>query len=101
VTEKAAPPSTPYDAKITSHGTELEYLLPVKVYMRHGKPTCAIDFGTNKVCRFYGSSACGTRERCMLLSVMLQRGDSTDGCAGMGLLVPDNKCPMWGHLYLQ
>lgn len=70
-----------------------------------GNPTCAIDFDTDKVCRFYRTGKFGLTDTCVfakgygvqsftspsdLSDVMFRRGPD-----GLGLLIPLYYCPVW------
>jgi len=61
-----------------------------------GNPTCAKDFPTGQICRFYRTQRFGCHETCVFaddsgkfLKSMIRRGK------GDGSLVPLDNCPLW------
>ena len=76
--------------------------LPVVRYWDKANPTCAVDFETGDVCKFYRSQRFGTGETCVFAETgahskyaesMLRR-DGAQG-PGMGTLIPGAWCPVW------
>lgn len=59
---------------------------------KNGLPTCAIDFGTGEVCKFYRTTRFGCTETCVFIdnNYNLNRRDK-----GEGSLIPCKECPLW------
>jgi hypothetical protein len=59
-------------------------------------PTCAIDFNTGEVCRFYRTQRFGVNETCVFAE---QDGKYTQTLNrrrdGLGTLIPCGNCPIW------
>ena len=77
--------------------------LPVIRYRdQAGQPTCAADFETGDVCKFYRTQRMGCGETCFFAetpegSRYAQSMDRRDGVQGpgMGTLIPGDWCPVW------
>ena len=77
--------------------------LPVIRYRdKAGNPTCAADFETGDVCKFYRTQRLGTGETCVFAETgshskyadNMMRRDGVQG-PGMGTLIPGDWCPVW------
>ena len=77
--------------------------LPVIRYRdKAGNPTCAADFETGEVCKFYRTQRLGTSETCVFAETgshskyadTMERRDGVHG-PGMGTLIPGDWCPVW------
>jgi hypothetical protein len=80
--------------------------LPVIRYRdKDGNPTCATDFETGDVCKFYRTQRLGTIETCVFAeaysnskyAAAMERRDSPQG-PGMGTLIPGVWCPVWSEV---
>jgi hypothetical protein len=66
-----------------------------------GRPTCATNFQTGEVCKFYRTQRFGCHETCIFAedngkySDGMQRRTSLTGVAGDGTLIPLKTCPIW------
>ncbi len=69
-----------------------EFSLKVTRYRdKDGQPTCAADFPTEEICRFYGTKVFGSQEVCMFHDDTLL----TRRKKGEGTLIPLRYCPLW------
>jgi hypothetical protein len=59
-------------------------------YTPEGIRTCAEDFGTGRVCVFYGTKSFGTKELCFAP----RREDRLYRSSEKGFLVPSEHCPL-------
>ena len=79
--------------------------LPVIRYRdKAGNPTCAADFETGDVCKFYRTQRMGVSETCVFAETcahsryadMMQRRNGLGG-RGTGTLIPGKWCPVWSE----
>ncbi len=80
--------------------------LPVIRYRdKAGNPTCAADFETGDVCKFYRTQRMGTSDTCVFAETgahsryadMMQRRNGFGG-RGTGTLIPGKWCPVWSEV---
>lgn len=78
---------------------ETKMLAVVAYRDKDGEPTCALDFRTGDVCRFYRSQRMGGNETCDFAPIGDHRGYTEQmdrrGDGGMGTLIPGHWCPVW------
>ena len=71
---------------------------------RAGNPTCAANFQTGEVCKFYRTQRFGCHETCVFAedngkySDGMQRRTSPNGEEGFGPLIPLKTCPIWNKV---
>ncbi len=75
---------------------EEPYNLEVTRYRdKEGNPTCAIDFGSGKVCIFYGTQKFGCSETCWFADRYRRWSPLQRRKGGAGTLIPIANCPLW------
>jgi len=78
-----------------SDGYSIDVTIEVTAYRNlNGTPTCAIDFTTGHVCKFYRSIGIQGYELCGYTEDHLRRDVEEDGNFAYGYLVPCSKCPI-------
>jgi hypothetical protein len=61
-----------------------------------GRPTCAVDFTTKKVCKFYRTMRFGTTDTCLFAETYYKYSESQQKYDNdRGYLIPLDNCPVW------
>jgi len=78
------------DAELTIEKDEIISLRFKRFRTTEGIPTCAVDFGKARVCRFLGARFFGTEEVCLLTGERIYRKN--------GFIQPATDCIMWNNV---